>query len=263
MSEVETAFIIHSTKHDEIFNVIDQLIISEGYLAKKNGIQIIHDTYFDTKDEILKKNEIALRIREIDEQVTKITLKKLIHTTENYSERIEIEDIYSKEMLNQIILKINSYLNLNFFNDHLKYYNIDPKLTLINLSFKIIQNRQTKRKIVNAISKSSNQTAFEFVFDTTTYLFDNNKNITNQELEIELKLANKIAVLDNFVRKLKINQHLFKYWPYNKLLTGKVLEMLLYNDELKENKDYDEKKILTLAGLEKIELFIKSIVKKL
>ena len=101
-------------------------------------------------------------------------MKKLKHTTENYSERIEIENIYSKEMLNQIILKINSYLNLNIFNDHLKYYNIDPKLTLINLSFKIIQNRQTQRKIVNAISKSSNQTAFEFVFDTTTYLFDNN-----------------------------------------------------------------------------------------
>ena len=77
MSEVETAFIIHSTNYDQIFNVIDQLIVSEGYIAKKNGIQLIHDTYFDTKDEILKKNEIALRIREIDEQVIKITLKKL------------------------------------------------------------------------------------------------------------------------------------------------------------------------------------------
>ena len=101
-------------------------------------------------------------------------------------------------------------------------------------------------------------TAFEFVFDTTTYFFDKNKTITNIELEIELKLSNNIAVLDNFVRKLKINQPLFKFWPYNKLLTGKVIEILLYNDELKENKDYDEKKILTLAGLEKIELFIKS-----
>ena len=72
--------------------------------------KVIHDTYFDTKDEILKKNEIALRIREIDEQVTKITLK------------------------------INSYLNLNIFNDHLKHYNIDLKLTLINSGFKLIQN---------------------------------------------------------------------------------------------------------------------------
>jgi hypothetical protein len=42
------------------------------------------------------------------------------------------------------------------------------------------------------------------------------------------------------------------------LLTGKVIEILLDNNELKENKDYDDKRILTLSGLEKIELFIKS-----
>ena len=83
------------------------------------------------------------------------------------------------------------------------------------------------------------------------------KIYTNLELEIELKLSNNIAGLNNFVRQLKINQHLFRFWPYNKLLTGKAIEMLLENHELKENKDYDEKKILTLAGLEKIELFIK------
>ena len=258
MSEIETAFIILSKNYDQIFNVIDHLIFNEGYKAKKNGIQLINDTYFDTKEEILKKNDVALRIREIDEQVSKITLKILKTTTNSYSERIEIEDIYSKEMLNQIILKINLYLNLHIFNDHLKYHNIDPKLNLLNLGFKIIQTRQTHRKIVNAISKSSNQTEFEFVFDTTTYIFDNNKNITNLELEIELKLSNNIPVLNKFVRQIKINQPLFKFWPYNKLLTGKVIEMLLDNHELKENKDYDEKKILTLAGLDKIELFIKS-----
>lgn len=258
MSEVETALIILSKDYDQIFNVIDELICNKGYRTKTNGIQIIHDTYFDTKDEILKKNEIALRIRIIDEQVSKITLKILQNTTENYSERIEIEDIYSKETLNQIILKINSYLNLPILKPSLKYYHIDPKLNLINLGFKIIQNRQTHRKIVNAINKSSNQTEFEFVFDTTTYISKNNNNITNMELEIESKLSKNNVVLNDFVRDLKLYQTLFKYWPYNKLLTGKVIEILLDNKELKENKDYDDKKILTLPGLEKIELFIKS-----
>jgi hypothetical protein len=185
-------------------------------------------------------------------------LKIIQNTTENYSKRIEIEDIYSKETLNQIILKINSYLNLPILKPSLKYYHIDPKLNLINLGFKIIQNRQTHRKIVNAINKSSNQTEFEFVFDTTTYISKNNNNITNMELEIESKLSKNNVVLNDFVRDLKLYQTLFKYWPYNKLLTGKVIEILLNNNELKENKDYDEKKILTLSGLEKIELFIKS-----
>jgi uncharacterized protein YjbK len=258
MSEVETALIILSKDYDQLFNVIDELITSKGFRTQKNGIQIIHDTYFDTKDEILKKNEIALRIRIIDEQVSKITLKILQNTTENYSERIEIEDIYSTEILNQIILKINSYLNLNIFNLPLKYYNNDPKLNLINLGFKIILNKQTQRKIFNAVNKSSNQEEFEFVFDTTTYIFDNS-NITNLELEIESKLSkNNNTILKDFVRELRLNQTLFKYWPYNKLLTGKVIELLLGNNELIENKDYDDDKILTLSGLDKIELFIES-----
>jgi adenylate cyclase class IV len=260
LSEVETAFIILSKDYDQLFNVIDELILSKGYRTKKNGIQIIHDTYFDTKDEILKKNEIALRIRIIDEQVSKITLKILQNTTENYSERIEIEDIYSTEMLNQIILKINSYLNLKIYNLPLKYYNNDPKLNLINLGFKKILNKQTQRKVFNAVNKSSNQTEFEFVFDTTTYIFDDDDdNITNLELEIESKLSkNNNTILKDFVKELRLNQSLFKYWPYNKLLTGKVIEILLDNNELIENKDYDDKKILTLSGVDKIELFIES-----
>ena len=263
MSEVETAFIILSKDYDQLFNVIDELISRKGYRTKKNGIQIIHDTYFDTKDEILKKNEIALRIRIIDEQVSKITLKILQNTTENYSERIEIEDIYSTKMLNQIILKINSYLNLNICNLPLKSYNNDPKLNLINLGFKKILNKQTQRKIFNAVNKSSNQSEFEFVFDTTTYIFDDddddNNNITNLELEIESKLSkNNNTILKDFVRELRLDQSLFKYWPYNKLLTGKVIEILLDNNELIENKDYDDKKILTSSGLDKIELFIES-----
>jgi hypothetical protein len=58
LSEVETALIILSKDYDQIFNVIDELICNKGYRAKTNGIQIIHDTYFDTKDEILKKMKL-------------------------------------------------------------------------------------------------------------------------------------------------------------------------------------------------------------
>ena len=249
---------ILSKNYDQIFTIVDQLISDEGYKTDKNGIQIIYDTYFDTKDEILKNHESALRIREIDKQDSIITLKILKNTTKNYSERIEIEDIYSKEILNQIIAKISSHLNLNIVNTSLKYDSTDPKLNLINLGFKTIQNRRTRRKIINATGNNSAQPEYEFVFDTTTYIFDNpNHSITSIELEIELKFSKNITVLDNFVSKLKMNPSL-KFWPYNKLLTGQVIKILLNNHELKENNDYDDRMILTLSGLEKIELYIKS-----
>jgi inorganic triphosphatase YgiF len=249
---------IISKNYDQIFTIIDQLICEEGYKTEKDGIQIINDTYFDTKDEILKNHESALRIREIDKQDSVITLKILKNTTKNYSERIEIEDTYSKEMLNQVLAKINSQLNVNIVNTSQQYHSIDPKLNLINLGFKIIQNRLTHRTIVNATGQNSAQKEYEFVFDTTTFIFDHhNSSINSMELEIELKFSKNITILDNFVRKLKRNSSL-KFWPYNKLLTGIVLEMLLNNHDLKENKDYDDRKILTLSGLEKIEKFIKS-----
>ncbi len=120
MSEIETTFIILSKNYDQIFNIIDQLISDEGYNTEKNGIQIIHDTYFDTKDEILKNHESALRIRKIEKQDSIISLKILKNTTKNYSESIELEDTYSKEMLNQILAKINSHLSINIVNTSLK-----------------------------------------------------------------------------------------------------------------------------------------------
>ena len=258
LSEIETAFMILSKNFDQVFDIVDQLISDEGFKTDKIGIQIIQDTYFDTKDEILKNHNSALRIREIDKQGSIITLKILKNTTKNYSERIEIEDIYSKEILNKIIAKISSHLNQNIVNSSPNYDITDPKLDLINMGFKIIQNRHTHRKIINATDKNSAQTEYEFVFDTTNYIFDNHISIiTSRELEIELKFSKNITVLDNFVGKLKMNPSL-KFWPYNKLLTGQIIETLLNNHELKENKDYDDKKILTLSGLEKIELYIKS-----
>ena len=187
---------ILSKNYNQIFTIINQLISEEGYKTEKNGIQTIHDTYFDTEDEILKNHKIALRIREINKQDSIITLKIIKNTTKNYSERIEIEDTYSKEMLNQILAKINSQINLNIVDTSLKYNSTDPKLNLINLGFKIIQNRLTQRKIVNATGKNSAQTEYEFVFDTTTYIFDNHNNsITSIELEIELKFSKNITNL--------------------------------------------------------------------
>src|SRR5215207_730950 len=157
----------------------------------------------------------------------------MIHTL------IQKMKFYKKMKLHYVLgLLMNKFLKLL-----LKYYNNDPKLNLINLGFKKILNKQTQRKIFNAVNKSSNQTEFEFVFDTITYIFDNN-NITNLELEIESKLSkNNKTILKDFVRELRLNQDLFKYWPYNKLLTGKIIEILLDNNELIKNKDYDDKKI--------------------
>ncbi|HET7643614.1 MAG TPA: CYTH domain-containing protein, partial [Nitrososphaeraceae archaeon] len=92
MLEVEAAFLILTKDQDQVFSIISELITNKGYNYNKNGIRIIHDTYFDTKNNLLKQTGMALRIRNINEHFFKITLKILENSTEHYSKRIEIED---------------------------------------------------------------------------------------------------------------------------------------------------------------------------
>ena len=256
MLEVEAAFIILTKDQDQVFSIISELITNKGYNFNKKGFQIIHDTYFDTKNDLLKQSGIALRIRNINERSFKITLKILENSNEHYSKRIEIEDNYSKEMLRQIITKLNSYINLNLHNFPLDHVDNNPILNLSRLDFKIILNKRTKRKIVNAVDKISGKNYFEFVIDTTKYIFNNNY-IAIKELEIESKILENDLVMNQFVKELKFKNEQLKYWPYNKLLTGKVVEQLLYNNELKKNIDYDDRNMLTLSGIEKIDHFIR------
>lgn len=77
MLEVEAAFIILTKDQDQVLSIISELITNKGYNYNKKGIQIIHDTYFDTKNYLLKQTGIALRIRVINEHFVKITLKIL------------------------------------------------------------------------------------------------------------------------------------------------------------------------------------------
>jgi inorganic triphosphatase YgiF len=254
LSEIESTFVVLSRDYNRVYDLISECIFNKGYGIEKNEIQI-SDAYFDSKDEILKNKDIALRIRTINGKITKITLKIPRNVTENYSERVELEEDWSKESLNQTLSRLNSYLYPDINNTSFKF-DEDPKISLLNLGFKIIQNRETTRIVINAVDKKTKGTAFEFAFDTTTYIFDSDV-IRIMELEIESKKHGNSLKLNNFVNNLKVNQSLLKIWPYSKLLTGKAIEILLNNKKLKEMQDYDDENILTLPGLKKVESFIK------
>ena len=120
MSEIESTFVVLSRDYNRVYNLISECIFNNGYGIEKKEIQI-SDVYFDTKDEILKNKETALRIRTINDKITKITLKIPRNVTENYSERVELEENWSKESLNQILSRLNSYLYLDINNTSFKY----------------------------------------------------------------------------------------------------------------------------------------------
>lgn len=254
MSEVETAFIIFSQDQKKVIRIIRKLILDKGYIIEQKGILKIEDIYFDRKDEFLGKEKIALRVRLLNQTSFKITLKIPKKGNENYFERLEIEKPWSKEALKEIISNLETYFNINI-SDHNTFDN-DPEITLTNLDFKVIQRRETYRDMINALNKKSKQIEYEFAIDNTTYIIKNYR-ISIIELEIESKIKhNNNSQLINFVNELKNHHGLFEFWHYSKLVTGKAIEKLLANNELKENHDFDNNNILTYAGLEKIKSII-------
>lgn len=247
-------------ENEQILRIIKKLISTNRYLVEQKGRLKIEDKYFDTKDAILKKKKIELRLRTVDEKMPKITLKSPKKGTEADFERLEIEKTWSHESFNEIMNVLNEHLAGHTFEDSDHYYSDEPEVALANANFQKIQERETDRNLINALNSQSHQTEFEFAIDRTCYhLGQTCKHYCLMELEIESKKSDNYNILDKFVSELVANQQsIFKLWPHSKLVTGKTIEVLLSNKELEENQDYDNENFLTLSGLEKVDSFIKA-----
>jgi len=185
MSEVEAAMLFLSSNRKVLFEKIQNVIRISSYEPVKNGREKIHDLYYDTRDKKLESQKIQLRVRILQEKVYKVTLKVLKEIRENYSDRVEIERLWSKEAFNDIV---NNLIRMNVrFQDFERSYDNDPKITFNNLGLIIIQIRKTIREILNAVNKISGKIEFEFDVDTTTILLNSNNQIRFSELEIESK----------------------------------------------------------------------------
>ena len=249
MSEVEAAMLFLSSNRKVIFEKIQNVIQTSSYEPVKNGTEMIHDLYYDTRDRRLEAQKIQLRVRILQEKVYKVTLKVLKEIRENYSDRVEIERFWSQEAFNIIA---NNLVRMNIrFQGSRRSYDNDPKITFNNLGLIIIQNRKTIREILNAVNKISGQIEFEFDIDTTSILLNSNNEIRFSELEIESKKRGNEKKLDKIVGEV-IKFPEFMSWPHSKLETGMAIRNLFYNKLLDPKSDYDEKNELKANGIRKI-----------
>ena len=69
-------------------------------------------------------------------------------------------------------------------------------------------------------------------------------------------LTKEKAKVDEWLKELAPSTELRKWFNHDPEKWKEFQKR--YHQELKENKDYNDKKILTLSGLEKIESYIKS-----
>ncbi|HEY6950214.1 MAG TPA: CYTH domain-containing protein [Nitrososphaeraceae archaeon] len=259
MHEVENALLILTKDYEQVKKIINDLILENGYQLDQKGRCTMTDMYFDYKDKILKKHKIDLRIRSIQGETPKITLKVLKKMTSSHSERVEIERSWSLESFDEIMKELNSHLPGHVLEYPANFNNNDPQNILTSVKFLKIQERKTERNIINVTNSITNDLEFEFAIDRTFYhLNSSNKDYGLMELEIESKKKGNYEMLDRLVNEL-ISDHksIFIPWPHSKLATGLAMETLISSRELKAAEDFDNDGLLILSGAKKIESFIK------
>ena len=99
---------------------IKKLIGTNGYKATDAEIVTIHDEYYDTQTNDLKKNKANLRIRSTNNKDIKITLKQEKEKNKSYFNRIEIEKSWSYPFYEELLNNVESISN-RFHNSSNKY----------------------------------------------------------------------------------------------------------------------------------------------
>ena len=205
--EREAKYVVDST---DLWNKVkDEISGMNGYVIEEQGKKEQIDTYYDTKEGTLKKNDITLRIRKIGDRqwcTLKIPVKTQISNQEDsHSVRYE----YEEEIEENNIQKCAELF-------HGKSELLDAIDKDVLTETLIVKNNREK---FNITEKNDDSIKFEMVFDDVSY-----KNCINDgyskdyQVEIELKseylhevrLRMLTAYLEDAIPKLEINK-LSKY----------------------------------------------------
>jgi inorganic triphosphatase YgiF len=224
--ELEAKLIVCSKRPKQIFSEITEFNKIENYhLVPQKTIQL-QDVYWDEPNNSLQKNQISLRTRSKDSKRL-ITIKGAAEITSwGAVKRKEIEVLWTREGYNQIIKElVQNGINVPDISEN---FDADsPKTTFLNLGFIIIQDRRTKRQVINILSENEKSILAELVLDSVQYEIKG-KNINHFELEIESKHNSGEEALQSILGFI-LNQFQseVKNWTHSKLAIGKALEQLL------------------------------------
>lgn len=205
--EREAKYVVDST--DLWDKVKDEISGMNGYVIKEQGKKEQIDTYFDTKEGALKKNDITLRIRKIGDRqwcTLKIPVKTQISNQEDsHSVRYEYEEEIEENNIQKCA---------ELFHGKLELLDAIDKDALTETL--IVKNNREK---FNITEKNDDSIKFEMVFDDVSYKnCINDRYSKDYQVEIELKseylyevrLRMLTAYLEDAIPELEINK-LSKY----------------------------------------------------
>jgi hypothetical protein len=234
--ELETGLVIICSNDLDCKAIADKIRklppIAQYEFQKEKELHIT-DIYMD-RNLTLADRGYALRFRKVEQTLSsektqyKFTLKGPSKGLGYAQERLEIEKDWS-------------YASLKILTSELERLGIPIKITepgdendpislMKGNGFKVIQNREVKRKTIEVRSTKKNDIVAELDIDYVSCSICDNQQVGYYNIEIEAKGSGDASDLSTLVAGLKDYKGIgecLKIWPYSKLATIKTIEELI------------------------------------
>ena len=196
------------------------------YDLRSKPARIIHDTYYDTRDDSLRQRKITLRIRKLGGTLLISSKSDIRRVSGHMVRRREIELPWTYDSVRMLAR------NLQLKTPEVSRSDFDrasASKTLAAMGLDAIQERRTRRVARDIVRRGSGPTLIlaELAIDRVTYTFKRVK-VRLSEIEIEAKSRGGISVARKVAGHLLSKyQPLLQGWPHGKFVTGLAIGRLM------------------------------------
>jgi inorganic triphosphatase YgiF len=224
--ETETALLICAEDPASLARRIARIVKVAGYQLLRRPPVRLRDLYFDTPDGALRKQQLAVRLRESD-RVKLITLKGPAQRAIGGGlQRLEIEARWSRAALRRVVREL---VDRSVIVQPRRLEADARPLTVMNsLGFEIVQGRETNRTVRDVVlAGRKGPRLAELAVDSVVYRFGD-EEIRLHMVEVEAKRQDGLPALAVVTQDLRERfKPMLREWTFGKLATGMAVEQLL------------------------------------
>jgi hypothetical protein len=239
--EIEAKLVVASEHRREIVRALQELRALGSYRLVHRPPREIHDRYFDTGEEDLRRLDLSCRIRSVDDRMLVTVKGPTEYLRSGALARSELELAWSASALETVVNRLREQGVA--LADGASTEHRTPELSLEAVGLRRIHQRTVLRTVRDAIERSApdGPTVAEIVFDAVSYDIAG-KPVLHDEIEVEGIGPNGAEHVHVLVRALhdRFGEGL-RSWRPSKLALGLMLDRLHRSGALPTFVDVDNR----------------------